>query len=126
MNEQHAIQLPPEWVFPTPEQTEYLLRELGTEAPVEHVLYQQPVEVFAVRTTCDDVAYRLIESPERIVVVHLTWVGHTECEGHPTVEFDGSIPEFCGFCERQYAEFVEHQKLVAEIMERRREGQQRL
>ena len=108
MKDQHTFrpELPEGYEYPAPEEAAGIHTELQRELPEGHLLFQVPVETFALSTGDDDVLFRHIENSERFTVVHLTWIGKTEINAHhPTVEFDGTFAEFVTHIEEFWAWF---------------------
>lgn len=77
------------------EEAEQMLVRLRFEMPRAHILSGKPLEAIARRDGADDVLYRLLDEPDRVVVVHLTWASRPEVDpDFPSVEFDGGWDEF--------------------------------
>ena len=87
-------QLPDGWIVSTPKHAENLARELETELPKKHILKSVPVRVIANRDGTDDILCQHVNEPKRFTVVHLTWKGREEIDGHPSVEVDGTFDDF--------------------------------
>jgi hypothetical protein len=78
---------------------EQLLAELQRELPREHALQGKALEALADRDgASDDVLFRLVDSPDRFVIVHLTWRMQPETDPpYPLVAFEGTFDEFAAF-----------------------------
>jgi hypothetical protein len=94
-------ELPLGWIYPDEDEARSLYIELQKELPPGHLLYQVPVETYAMRDGNDDTLFRHLNDPERFTIIHLSWLGRTEINAqHPTVEFDGTFAEFLAQQER--------------------------
>jgi hypothetical protein len=87
--------LPEDRYCPNSAIAESRLAELQKEMPPGHLLYEKSVEVFACSDRNDDVLFRHLKVPERLTVVHLTWIRKREINAqHPRVVFGGTRDEF--------------------------------
>ena len=71
------------WVYPwchTPNGTpdDAIAQELRSELCPSHVLYGIPVRQIGHRVDCDDALFELLDSSNRLAVVHLTFAQHPE------------------------------------------------
>ena len=97
-----ASRLPDGWFASDPEHADLLHAELQRELPPGHLLFDVPVTVIAHREGTDDILCRRKADPDRMTVVHLTWIGRTEInDKHPTVQVDGTFDDFLAY-ERQF------------------------
>ncbi|MXV50771.1 hypothetical protein GS399_07280 [Pedobacter sp. HMF7647] len=76
-------ELPEPWYW-----TEQDLNEqLASELSFRHILYEKKVQTLARRGDNDDVLFRVFNSEFKYAVVHLSWSGSINKEGHwPTVQ----------------------------------------
>ena len=103
--------LPMGWYYPDSAIAADLHAELQRELPLGHLLTGLDVETFAWRRGgTDDVLFRHKREPDRFTVIHLSWLGRTEINAqHPTVEFDGSFPDFVAW-EQSILDFISEKK----------------
>jgi len=92
--------LPPEWCAadaPAADcdtRHEGLTCELAIEVPPGHLLHGVPVRLAAHDLIYDDALFAHVAEPSRFTWVHLTWAGHEEATGFPTIDCDGTWQDF--------------------------------
>ena len=91
-----------------------LAPELETELHPEHPLHGVPLWPIAHDVAYDDVIFQYVDDPARFVEVHLTWSGHSEAEGCPSIECAGSWSDILGFQETVMAAIKQAHELEAE------------
>lgn len=79
------------------EHGESLIQELARETTYGHVLHAVKTQALARRIDCDDVLFSVLDSSNRVAVVHLTWKPETTPDW-PAVELFDSISEWKQVC----------------------------
>ena len=83
-------QLPDGWSALTADQAARFGAELVREVGEQHILWRVATTALARCDGCDDVLFRLDESPVRWATVHLTWSGKAEPGSYPMWEIYAS------------------------------------
>lgn len=94
MQKTAKLLLPDGWFHASDEVRQSHGTEYQRELPPIHPLAGVAVELVAYREGTDDVLMKHLNEPDRLTVVHLTWIMRQERSNHPFVEFSGTHAEF--------------------------------